>query len=146
MAGKTKEMTADLEEAAKKDASEVVRAAEMAARAPAKVAEDGDPNMEAQEIFIPMNPASPEDTEITVGLNGKLYKIQRGVKTAVPKAVVEIDPEQPDPGRQGDAVYRQCGEWVSLKESGRFKKGRPSSGPAGPPSPEGEGKRGGQRW
>ena len=37
-----------------------------------------------------MNPASPEDTEITVGLNGKLYKIQRGVKTAVPKAVVEI--------------------------------------------------------
>lgn len=71
MAGKTKEMTADLEEAAKKDASEVVRAAEMAARAPAKVAEDGDPNMEAQEIFIPMNPASPEDTEITVGLNGK---------------------------------------------------------------------------
>ena len=90
MAGKTKEMTADLEEAAKKDASEVVRAAEMAARAPAKVAEEGDPNMEAQEIFIPMNPASPEDTEITVGLNGKLYKIQRGVKTAVPKAVVEI--------------------------------------------------------
>ena len=90
MAGKTKEMTADLEEAAKKDASEVVRAAEMAARAPAKVTEDGDPNMEAQKIFIPMNPASPEDTEITVGLNGKLYKIQRGVKTAVPKAVVEI--------------------------------------------------------
>ena len=111
MAGKTKEMTADLEEAAKKDASEVVRAAEMAARAPAKVAEDGDPNMEAQEIFIPMNPASPEDT-----------------------------------GRQGDAVYRQCGEWVSLKESGRFKKGRPSSGHARPLSPEGEGKRGGQRW
>ena len=90
MAGKTKEMAANLAEAAKKDGSEVVKEAEMAARQPQKVAEDGDPNMEMQELLIPMNPANVKDTEVTVGLNGTLYKIQRGVKTKVPKAVIEI--------------------------------------------------------
>nr|DAO14504.1 MAG TPA: hypothetical protein [Caudoviricetes sp.] len=90
MATKAKDMAADLAQAATKDASEVVREAEMAAREPAKVAEEGDPNMAMQEIMIPMNPVAPDDTEITVGLNGKLYKIKRGIKTKVPKAVVEI--------------------------------------------------------
>lgn len=85
-----RDMAADLAEAAKKDGSEIVKEAEMAARAPAKAAEDGDPNMEPTSIMIPMNPANPQDTEITVGLNGVLYKIQRGVPTEVPKAVVEI--------------------------------------------------------
>lgn len=90
MEGKTKDMAADLEEAAKKDGSAVVKEAEMAARAPAKVAEEGDPNMEMKEILIPINQANPKDTDVTVGLNGKLYKIQRGVRTKVPQAVVEI--------------------------------------------------------
>ena len=85
-----KDMAADLAEAATKDASEVVKEAEMAARAPAKVAEEGDPNMELADLLVPMNPANPKDTDITVGLNGVLYKIKRGARVKVPKAVVEI--------------------------------------------------------
>lgn len=90
MAAKVKDTAADLAEAAKKDGSEVVKEAEMAARAPAKVAEAGDPNMELTDLLVPMNPAAPKDTDITVGLNGKLYKIKRGVRVKVPRAVVEI--------------------------------------------------------
>lgn len=85
-----KDMAADLAEAATKDASEVVKEAEMAARAPAKVAEEGDPNMELTDLLVPMNLANPKDTDITVGLNGVLYKIKRGARVKVPKAVVEI--------------------------------------------------------
>ncbi len=99
MAVKAKAQAVELEEAAAavEEATEVVETAEeklakatKAARAPVKVAEAGDPNMEMQSILIPINPANKTDLYVTVGLNGKLWKIQRGKTVEVPKALVEI--------------------------------------------------------
>lgn len=73
-----------------KTAEQVEVEAKAAARRPLKVAEDDDPAMEMQEVLIPVNPAEPKDTDVVVGLNGKLWRIKRGVSVKVPKAVVEI--------------------------------------------------------
>lgn len=79
-----------LAEAKKKDGSAVVKEAEAAAKIPQKVCEEGDPGMKPDKIVVPVDPINKKDTDITVGLNGKLYKIQRGVPVMVPHAVVEI--------------------------------------------------------
>lgn len=91
-----KEMAAQAAEQAEapavteKTAEQVEAEAKAAARRPLKVAEDNDPAMEMQEVLIPVNPAEPKDTDVVVGLNGKLWRIKRGVSVKVPKAVVEI--------------------------------------------------------
>lgn len=41
-------------------------------------------------LRLPLNPANPKDTEVTVGLNGRFWKIQRGHTVTVPAAVSEI--------------------------------------------------------
>ncbi len=76
--------------AAEKTAEEKLKEAQKAARAPVKVAEEGDPNMDLQSILIPVNPANKNDTHLTVGLNGKYWTLERGKTVVVPKAVVEI--------------------------------------------------------
>lgn len=89
MTGKKNEAAVTAEQKAE-NAAAVLREAEAAARAPARVAEDGDPNMALVSVRVPLNPAHPDDNTVTVGLNGKLWQIQRGKTVQVPKAVVEI--------------------------------------------------------
>lgn len=45
---------------------------------------------ETVALRLPLNPANPKDTEVTVGLNGRFWKIQRGHTVQVPAAVGEI--------------------------------------------------------
>ena len=57
----------------------------------ARVAEEGDPNMtEKVKIRLPVNRENPGDNEVVVGLNGRFYKIRRGVTVEVPRAVALI--------------------------------------------------------
>jgi len=54
-------------------------------------AEEGDPNMtEKVTMRLPVNRENPGDNEVVVGLNGRFYKIRRGVTVEVPKAVALI--------------------------------------------------------
>lgn len=62
----------------------------LAGLAPVPVAEPGDENMQPVELRLPLNPANPKDNEVTVGLNGRFWKIQRGHTVQVPRAVSEI--------------------------------------------------------
>ena len=74
-----------------KTGEELARDAEMAAKLPQKVAEQGDPAMEEMvTIRLAVDPAHPRDNEVTVGLNGRFWKIQRGHTVQVPAAVGEI--------------------------------------------------------
>lgn len=41
-------------------------------------------------IKVPIDPANRKEGDITVGLNGKMYKIKRGIPVEVPKGVAEI--------------------------------------------------------
>lgn len=76
---------------AKKTGPDAVRDAEVAARAPMKVAEAGDPNMTTMEtVFIPVDRVNKDRSDVTVGLNGKMYKVKRGEQVKVPRAVAEI--------------------------------------------------------
>ena len=69
---------------------DAVREAQREAMAPARV-EEGDPNMtEKVTMRLPVNRENPGDNEVVVGLNGRFYKIKRGVKVEVPKAVALI--------------------------------------------------------
>lgn len=73
------------------DAEQAVRKAELEAKMPAKVAEEGDPNMtETEEVFLPIDRANPSDDTVVVGLNGRMYQIQRGKHVKVPRAVALI--------------------------------------------------------
>lgn len=45
---------------------------------------------ETVALRLPLNSANPKDTEVTVGLNGRFWKIQRGHTVQVPAAVSEI--------------------------------------------------------
>ena len=66
-------------------------AAQREAMAPARVAEEGDPNMtDKVTMRLPVNRENPGDNEVVVGLNGRFYKIKRGVTVEVPKAVALI--------------------------------------------------------
>lgn len=68
-----------------------MREAQREAMAPARVAEEGDPNMtEKVKMRLPVNRENPGDNEVVVGLNGRFYKIKRGVTVEVPKAVALI--------------------------------------------------------
>ena len=59
---------------------DAVREAQREAMAPARVAEEGDPNMtEKVKMRLPVNRENPGDNEVVVGLNGRFYKIKRGV-------------------------------------------------------------------
>lgn len=50
-----------------------------------------DSNMTEKVIVnVPLNPMNPLDIDITVGLNGVIYKIKRGEDVEVPKAVAEV--------------------------------------------------------
>lgn len=70
---------------------DAVREAQREAMAPARVAEEGDPNMtEKVKIRLPVNRENPGDNEVVVGLNGRFYKIRRGATVEVPKAVALI--------------------------------------------------------
>ena len=70
---------------------DAVREAQREAMAPARVAEEGDPNMtEKVTMRLPVNRENPGDNEVVVGLNGRFYKIKRGVTVEVPKAVALI--------------------------------------------------------
>ena len=70
---------------------DAVREAQREAMAPARVAEEGDSNMtETVMMRLPVNREIPGDNEVVVGLNGRFYKIKRGVKVEVPKAVALI--------------------------------------------------------
>ncbi len=71
-------------------AEEKLAQAQLAARAPVKVAEDDDPNMEMASILIPINPANKTDLHVTVGLNGRIWQIERGKTVQVPKALLKI--------------------------------------------------------
>ena len=49
-----------------------------------------DSNMTEKVIVnVPLNPMNPLDIDITVGLNGVIYKIKRGEDVEVPKDVAE---------------------------------------------------------
>ena len=73
------------------DMLDAVREAQREAMAPARVAEEGDPNMtEKVKIRLPVNRENPGDNEVVVGLNGCFYKIRRGVTVEVPRAVALI--------------------------------------------------------
>ena len=41
-------------------------------------------------IKVPVDPSNRKEGDITVGLNGKMYKIKRGIPVEVPKGVAEI--------------------------------------------------------
>lgn len=41
-------------------------------------------------IKIPIDPSNRSEDDITVGLNGKMFKIKRGIPVDVPKGVAEI--------------------------------------------------------
>lgn len=70
---------------------DAVREAQREAMAPARVAEEGDPNMtEKVKMRLPVNRENPGDNEVVVGLNGRFYKIRRGVTVEVPRAVALI--------------------------------------------------------
>lgn len=70
---------------------DAVREAQREAMAPARVAEEGDPNMtEKVTMRLPVNRENPGDNEVVVGLNGRFYKIRRGVTVEVPRAVALI--------------------------------------------------------
>lgn len=49
-----------------------------------------DPGMELVEAFYADIPGTEYSGDITVGLNGVMYKIQRGVKVKIPVAIKEI--------------------------------------------------------
>ena len=61
---------------------DAVREAQREAMAPARVAE--------VKIRLPVNRENPGDNEVVVGLNGRFYKIRRGVTVEVPRAVALI--------------------------------------------------------
>lgn len=48
------------------------------------------PAEERVTIKIPFDPTNPKAGDVTVGLNGKMYKIKRGVAVDVPPGVAEI--------------------------------------------------------
>ena len=52
--------------------------------------QENDPGMKLIETTYPDLPGTDYTGDITVGLNGVMYKIQRGVKVKVPVAVDEI--------------------------------------------------------
>lgn len=59
--------------------------------APTAYPQAEDSNMTEKVIInVPLNPMNPLDTDITVGLNGVIYKIKRGEDVEMPKAVAEI--------------------------------------------------------
>lgn len=45
---------------------------------------------ELVKIKIPVDPANRHEGDVTVGLNGKMFKIKRGIAVEVPRGVAEI--------------------------------------------------------
>lgn len=41
-------------------------------------------------VKIPVDPANRREGDVTVGLNGKMFKIKRGIPVEVPKGIAEI--------------------------------------------------------
>ena len=71
------------------DTKEVVDNSEAAEKS--EIAEEKEPVKEKDTVRIKLFKDNGEyKDDLTIGLNGKMYKIQRGVEVEVPKGVAEI--------------------------------------------------------
>ena len=58
--------------------------------APAKAKPEVDPWEEKEQIIIPRMQGVKEQPDVTVSVNGRVFRIQRGVHVDVPKPIAEV--------------------------------------------------------
>ena len=104
-------VAAALAEAKAAEAAEAEAKAQAESEAEAKLIEEQQKRgMELVEYFIPYTEGEPE--EVTVGFNGKLYKIKKGEDVKIPRFIYEI---LVNSGKQRMAAHKKQEELANVE-------------------------------